>query len=411
LAESPPKTPEPIRLPRWKVALFSGFILFLVLGTLEFAARLYLRAFRGFDGEHLVQHEFDPYKNILPTRNYVDTRGITHNSQGFRRVTDVVREKPEGTIRVFLMGASTGYGTGGLWPHVDPNWPILHDSVTISAYLERSLQKQFPENTVEVINAAIASTWTHHELIYLNQTILGFDPDLIVFLDGFNDFFHIASDHEQFASYAYGEQAHTIMGPPTLRSLFVANFWWFYRTSAAVHVSARLARDLAQALRNYEQYPVDVDEAMAALKTTFAANALPIVERNVLLTEAAGVEAVFVLQPLLILERDRPGLSGIEKELFDYNVSSYLPNWEEFMNQAVAHTSGLAHEAVERRGGNYLDANGIFRDATVQIFTDYAHLTPSGNRILSEFIEAEVVPLLQARIEEMADSKLDLGPS
>jgi len=105
-------------LPRWKSVLFWIILATIVLGTLELAATWYLKLFEGYDGKHLLQYEFDPYKNVLPTRNYVDTRGIHHNSQGFRRLSDVPVEKPANTYRIFLMGGSTAYGTGSLFTRI-----------------------------------------------------------------------------------------------------------------------------------------------------------------------------------------------------------------------------------------------------------------------------------------------------
>ena len=97
--------------------------------------------------------------------------------------------------------------------------PVLTNEQTIDHYLERSLQQAMPDRKVEVINAAITSTWTHHSLIYLNQSILKYDPDMGLFLDGFNDYFWYDRGHDQFDSYAYNMPSRSILGPPTLRSL------------------------------------------------------------------------------------------------------------------------------------------------------------------------------------------------
>ncbi len=119
-------------------------MLAITLGVLELAATWYLKAFRGYDGEHLLQYEFDPYKNIIPTRNFVDTRGIRHNSQGFRRSTEVPLAKSEETYRIFLMGGSTAYGLGGLWPHLQRDYEVIDNSETIDAYLQKYLQHALP---------------------------------------------------------------------------------------------------------------------------------------------------------------------------------------------------------------------------------------------------------------------------
>jgi hypothetical protein len=151
-------SPRPSGISRWKVALFLAVLFTITAAVLEFGTRLYLKNARGYDGQHLYQFAFDPYKNVLPTPDYVDTRGIRHNSVGFRRSTEVSLTKPTRTYRIFLMGGSTAYGLGGLWPHLDDKYPVLTNSETIDAYLERALNSTVPEWKVEVINAAITST-------------------------------------------------------------------------------------------------------------------------------------------------------------------------------------------------------------------------------------------------------------
>jgi hypothetical protein len=158
-------------MSRKKLWLFRLILLSLVLGVLQLFAYAYLRLSRGYDGRHLMQYEYDPYKNVLPTRNYVDTRGIRHNSVGFRRNTEVSRSKPKGVFRIFLMGGSTAYGLGGLWPHIQREYAVIPNEKTIDAFLERILAASFADRKIEVINAAITSTWTHHSLIYLDQTM------------------------------------------------------------------------------------------------------------------------------------------------------------------------------------------------------------------------------------------------
>lgn len=388
-------------LPRWKKVLFSGIMLGVVFGTLELASAWYLKRFEGYDGVHLLQYEFDPYKNILPTRNFVDTRGVRHNAQGFRRSTPVSLRKEPGTYRIFLMGGSTAYGTGGLWPHLQRDYPVLDNAQTIDAYLERELAAALPGRRIEVINAGIPSIWTHHELIYLNQTILRYDPDMVVFLDGFNDFYFTDERHDQFTAYAYGEHAHVIMGEPTLRALGTANLWWLSRRSAFVHLALRQGRTAKNAvtavLSPPDRTPLDVERSLAGLQRTFQANALKMVERNVRTLSAEGVVPVFVLQPMLILERERSGrgMPPVEQQLFRFNVDSYLPNYEPLMKRAVPFVSRRTRETVHAAGGVYVDATPVFSPAdTQQIFTDYAHLTPYGNRVLARRIGREIVPLL-----------------
>jgi hypothetical protein len=388
---------SPRRISRWTVVLLVVVFLTIVAAVLELGVRIYLRETRGYDGEHLYQFAFDPYKNILPSPNYVDTRGIRHNSKGFRRSTEVALAKPPNTYRIFLMGGSTAYGVGGLWPHIDDRYPVLKNSETIDAYLEQALSSALPGRKVEVINAAITSTWTHHNLIYLNQTILKYQPDMVLFLNGFNDYYHYDVSHDQFGSYSYNLPSRVILGEPTLYSLAYANGWWLFRRSALAHMLARGASNLSLLLsKRAERRPIDVEQAVAAHQQNFSANAFKMEERCGLILQKEQVIPVFILQPMLILERDRR-LTDVERRLFEFNVNSYLPNYEAFITRAVEYVRIRNADMAARVGGVFVDLTSIFKNADGQIYTDYAHLTPEGNRLAALFIAERILPLIRKR--------------
>jgi len=376
-----------------KKILFSLVFLLLLFLVAEVASNVYLRVARGYAGGEFLQYEFDAYKNIGLQRNWVDTRGVRHNSQGFRRDGDVERKKPTGTYRVFLMGASTAYGLGGLWPHLQREYEVLDNSETIDAYLEPMLREGLGLAKVEVINAAVPSIWTHHHLINLNQTVLGFEPDLILFLDGWNDHFFYEPWHDQFASYAHGEQAGVIMGPPTTASLLRMNGWWLFRKSAFVHVLARLGRELKPLLGGGgTPTPIDVPAAIAGHRAVFERSALKMIERNALILRQEGIPAIFMLQPILALERERTArMPAIEKQLFDFNIAAWRPGYEEYMRAAAPHVAKRIEEVVTPLGGRFLDLTSLFTTSEGQIFTDYAHLTPEGNRMVARRIADEII--------------------
>lgn len=378
-----------------KKLLFTLILLAVFGGIAEGAARIYLHQVKGYTGGKLLQYEFDPYKNITPTPSYVDSRGVTHNAQGFRRSSDVARVKPPGTYRIFLMGGSTAYGLGGVWPHIQKRYEVLKNSETIDAYLERQLTARFPGTRFEVINAAIPSIWTHHHLIYLNQTILKYSPDMVILLDGYNDFYFYGRGHDQFMSYAYQEHSRTIMGDPTLGSLIYVNFWWLGRKSAFAHVALRQARVVKQLFHRPNREPIQVDSAIAGLQDVYPKNALKMVERIAMLLQQEKVHAVFALQPMLIMERERPGMPEIERKMFEFNRESYLPNYEAFMLRAVPIVRDLERTTVEKFGGTFVDATPIFKNASGQVFTDYAHLTPSANEMLANYIGTHIVETIQ----------------
>jgi len=395
-----------VPISRRKLWLFRLILIAIVLGVLQLSAYVYLRVARGYDGQHLMQYEFDPYKNILPTRNYVDTRGIRHNSVGFRRSAEVSRAKPPGTIRIFLMGGSTAYGLGSLWTHIQRDYAVIRNDQTIDAYLERQLSAEFPNTKIEVINAAITSTWTHHSLIYLYQTILGYDPDIVLFLDGYNDFFFTDHGHDQFASYTYNETSNIVEGEPTVSNLVAMNGWWLFRRFALTHVLGRAGRELKLIVSHprANRKPMDPEREFAGLKQVFPRSAGATHERIGVLLRHEGVDAVFMLQPILILERGRAQATPVEKALFDFNAKEYLPNYEAFMHLATPWIAQWETAMAQRVGGTFLDLTGIFDGVSGQVFTDYCHLTPHGNEVLAAAIRPRIAALIRARQQRAATS-------
>jgi hypothetical protein len=258
---------------------------------------------------------------------------------------------------------------------------------------------------VEVINAAITSTWTHHNLIYLNQTILKYNPDMVLFLDGFNDYYHYDVGHDQFASYTYNLPSQVILGEPTFYSLAYANGWWLFRKSALAHMVARSASNISLLLsRRPERRPIDVEQAVARHERIFSANAFKMEERCGLILHNEQVIPVFMLQPMLILERDRK-LTDVERRLFEFNVNSYLPNYEAFVTRAVQYVRTRETEMAARVGGAFIDLTGIFKQADGQIYTDYAHLTPEGNKVAASFIADRILPLIRQRTAKPATAR------
>src|SRR5207302_10699784 len=155
----------------------------------------------------------------------------------------------------------------------------------------------------EVINAATHSAWTQPELIKLIRTLLRALPDMVLFLDGFNDFSLDSREHDQCADYSYDLQSRIVMGDPTLYAVAYANAWWLFRENALGNVLGRTAR-LANLLLTPrpEQPPVDVERALAGLRYVFPRSALKMWRRSGLILRDEGVAPVFMLQPMLVLE-------------------------------------------------------------------------------------------------------------
>ena len=372
-----------------------GLMVLLGISTLEVASYSYLRVFEGYDGEHLMTYEFDEYKNIKPTPNYHNTNGIHHNAQGFREDSDTSREKDANTYRIFIMGGSTAYGLQSMSRFGQDKYSIIRNNETIDAYLEEYLRGKAGNKKVEVINAAITSQYSHHHLIYLNQTILKFHPDMVVFIDGFNDYFQYVQGFDQFRDYGYQERAHLYLGPPTIEAWAGYTGWWLFRKSHFIHVASKTLRPIWVSIRSIggKRARIDLEDALHNLEANSQANFVKMVERNSLILRHEEVVPVFVLQPELAFKQSKV-LSPLEQQIYAELDQQWQENFVEFKNRARPLVVDHLQKSTTRTGSVFLDMTDIYGGFDGDAYTDYCHLTPMGNKLLAERIGERILPLL-----------------
>jgi hypothetical protein len=314
-----------------------GCVLMVITGltALELAAYGYLRMFTGYDGEHLMSYQFDDYKNIQLTPAYRNTHGVSHNKQGFRRSAETSRVKPPGVYRIFIMGGSTAYGLQSLSRYGREKYGVIRNDQTIDYYLERYLNEKLGADRVEVINAAITSHYSHHHLIYLNQTILKYAPDMVVFVDGFNDYYAYEPGFDQFKHYAYQERAHKMLDEPSVSAWLSYTGWWLFRKSYLVHVAGRAARPLLLQVQKIgkDRAVIDVEAALAQLRVNAKGNFVKMIERSAVILRQEKVAAVFTLQPELVF-RQTKRLSPLEQRIFQELDTEWQVNFVDFKNRA-----------------------------------------------------------------------------
>jgi hypothetical protein len=120
----------------------------------------------------LALHPYAVYSNFpnqLSDHFSIDKRGFRSNGQGPQR---------EGKKRVLLVGGSTAFGTG-----------LESDRETVAAQLSRLLD-------VEVINAAVIGHGSGQELTYLLTELVDLRPDVVLALDGWNDYYKRLELHD-----------------------------------------------------------------------------------------------------------------------------------------------------------------------------------------------------------------------
>jgi len=91
------------------------------------------------------------------------------------RAHEFTEQKPENTIRIFIIGGSTTYGSGVL------------DNETFPYYLQTMFDKSELNFNVEIINAGMMSEFSYGEHKLIKNKWINFEPDLFIVFDGWND--------------------------------------------------------------------------------------------------------------------------------------------------------------------------------------------------------------------------------
>ena len=103
------------------------------------------------------------------------SQSVTINSLGFRG-DEFSIEKDNSTYRIFMLGGSTMFGHGA-----------TSDETTIPGYLQESLQNEYEEYNIEVINSGIQGANSFDELNLIKTRLLDYSPNLLIIYDGWND--------------------------------------------------------------------------------------------------------------------------------------------------------------------------------------------------------------------------------
>jgi hypothetical protein len=112
----------------------------------------------------LALHPFVGYAN-LPNQK---TPHFSINHLGYRGGD--IRKAEKTKKRIIVVGGSTAFGTG-----------LQHDDETFAHHLAQLLP-------VEVINAAVVGHASGQELVYLVTELVDLQPDLVITLNGWNDY-------------------------------------------------------------------------------------------------------------------------------------------------------------------------------------------------------------------------------
>lgn len=288
-----------------------------------------------------------------------------------------------------MLGGSTLYGIGATKPY-EP-YPSLQNDETISYFLQNKLQSMLSESQqgldVEVINAAVTAYTTFHHLVYFNEVLYEYDADLVVFLDGHNDFYY-SEIYNNWQSYKLGTvrlvdhynhrglwfTAHTMVR-------FLASYSrFFFFLESYMHRGWKETNTpvFYQPPNEHEnEFPNTLDAVLdnSIFKSYSQFQAL---------SKLYGFELMVFLQPQVVFEQSAvlsPGDLAIQKLTREYDTN----------NKREAIRAVLA-EKFRRHNIQFHDIGEIAGAGTKgqQLYTDYCHLTPTGSELLAQKMSQSV---------------------
>ena len=336
---------------------------------------------QGSNSEESSRHLYHPYRSHQLNPNYkreFDSQGLKlHSNDGFRSDREYSKKKDPDTFRIIMLGGSALYGIGATTPY--PKAPSLKNNETVSYYLEQELNSALNEEgkgyRVEIINAAVSAYTTFHHLVYVNEILLEYEPDLLVFLDGHNDFYY----HKPYNNWHKYN-----LGTVKLTEQFNARSSWFATLSNARFLAKyskffmileRYQQRNWERLADIPKIPTDTNTDRnfdKVFEDVFQSTVMKSYVQIQSLGTLFDYEMQVFLQPQIVLEDDDV-LSGEDLDLkritLEYDDNTQRPAIRELLPDIFKQQNIEFHDVA---------TIGSSENKNIQLYTDYCHLTPQG---------------------------------
>lgn len=373
--------------PVWKKCLYSAIWVALIFGTLEVRQRV-------IDAHQWNDRNADPYSLSLETasgcrydyyqrgrlsiecapflvygnRPNQRTGVLTINAQGFRG-PDWRIEKEPGAVRVVFLGGSTAFG-----------YQVSSDERVYSAVVQRLLRESpaLAGRRVEVWNAGVVGYCSAQELVLLATRIVDYRPDLVVLLDGYNDFNYgrlvLPGTKEILPPLFYDVDQRLADGA---RPWLVA-----MRQSAFFRRLEEIGRHRREPVSPFHRTFDNVAVASAQYRSNL--------EKIARVARAFGAKVVLAPQPELFHRRGRIPVEEqkLRAKLDEWGYGRIATGqYGTYVEQAaaVAREQSLA----------FVDTRPAFDAVDEAVFTDAAHLSDRGNELLARFLLPTLVDALR----------------
>jgi hypothetical protein len=405
------------RARRWLIrSLYVASLALLFEGAAFLVVKAYDNELGNSPQRHLYSavrgHELNP-----GYRRDFDTGGrLIHSAQGFRRDGLIEMAKPDGVFRIFVLGGSALYGIG-VQGGTYPRHPTLANDQTITFFLERELNAQVRaagiDVQIEVVNAGVTAYQTFHHVLYFYETLYEYQPDLLLFLDGHNDFYNVDRANPLKAySYSAASMVPALNQRRPWFALYVAS----RALGAYSHAFKVLEKTSLAMFEKFEARPQNSGQSSrlpegdfgAALRQAATAGFL----RNYRLIDAFshyyGFDYHVFLQPEVVFE-DTSRLDPRDAAIKATTERLYGEQRVEIMRRARSQFPGLfaMHQVPYTDLGSLADDPG----ARGQLYMDYCHLMPEGAQAVAERMLPVVLERILERLAPGRDVLARTGPA
>lgn len=289
------------------------------------------------------------------------------NSWGFRG-PEFTPAKPPGTIRIVCLGGSVTEGSFG-------------DRETYPYLLERELERRFPGQSIEVINAGHHAMGTDDLLAILRQRVLPLRPDVLIFYEAHNDLAPLQFTGELPCNIGDAADCWLLSYPALYR--------WLHRRSAMFVLISRglgwSGRRPPPMAHSFEERP------SSGASRAYKENLRQIVKET--LQQGTHV----VLSSYVSLAT--PGLEVTHSEkprLFEELYHKWYPFTAAEIAQMYKYYNDLSREVAREVGVPYADVTASFPREERYFPVDLVHPNGEGNGLLAslfaEFLAREVLP-------------------
>lgn len=399
-------TKKNIKITYTKKICFSGiiclilFFILFILGEL-IVKKYYKDVYKVYNLKDFLYTSKDPWRQykLIPNVKIYNRKTekimIQTNKQGFRRNGNIKKDKPRNIYRIFILGGSTAFSSisSAYFPYY-----AVHNNETIDYFLEKYLNSKSNKLKYEVINAALPGYNNSNHYVHLMQKIFLYNPDLIIFIDGHNDYYSTSEYGFKPNHYNNKKWLDYLFLPDIEAFIFIFDRYLLYKSY--LYHYFRHQRPIETAFKkNYEKMikvgiPNEkkfVPENFEKCKKHYNNFLKKIIISHYLLCKQRNIKIGIFLQPQLLFNYPR---KLTEEENLIYQLNLFYRKGDiqkEFFNRMHLFLVDELDKLSKKYRFIFSDLSEAVKNEKEQIYTDDCHLSVKANKLIAKFISDKII--------------------